>query len=98
MVASVDALTASWIVIPAPSALEEVSPAPKFSVIFLSFTSKLVVFIVVVVPETVRSPEIVTLFENVPVPAVKADDPISIAPKPELIAPESNVPTVVICA
>ena len=59
--ASVVELTASCIVIPAPLALEEVSPAPKFKVIFLSFTSKLVVFIVVVVPETVKSPEIVAL-------------------------------------
>jgi hypothetical protein len=56
------------------------------------------VSIVVVVPLTVKLPEIVTLLENAPVPALKLEEPISIAPKPELIAPELSVPTVVICA
>ena len=56
-------------VIPAPLALDEVSPAPKFKVMFLSLTSKLVVLIVVVVPETVKSPEIVTLLAKVAEPA-----------------------------
>lgn len=59
--ASVEASTASCMVIPAPSAFEEVSPLPKLRVMFLSATSRLVVLIVVVVPETVRSPEIVAL-------------------------------------
>ena len=61
IVASVLALTASCIVIPAPSAEPEVSPEPLFRVIFLSSTSRVAVFKVVVSPWTVKLPAIVTL-------------------------------------
>ena len=61
IVASVELLTASCIVIPAPSAEPEVSPDPALRVIFLSSTSSVAVFKVVVVPETVRLPVIVAL-------------------------------------
>ena len=55
-VASVELLTASCIVIPAPLAEPDVSPEPKLRVIFLSSTSSVAVFKVVVVPCTVKSP------------------------------------------
>ena len=58
-VASLEASTASWIVIPAPSAVDEVSPEPLFRVIFLSSTSRVAVLIVVVLPWTFKSPVIV---------------------------------------
>ena len=45
---------------PAPSAEADVSPAPKLSVIFLSSTSRVAVFNVVVVPLTVRLPPTIT--------------------------------------
>ena len=43
-------------VIPAPSAVPDVSPEPKLRVIFLSSTSNVAVFSVVVVPLTVKLP------------------------------------------
>ena len=58
--ASLEASTASWIVIPAPSAEAEVSPEPLLRVMFLSSTSRVAVLSVVVVPETVRLPPTVT--------------------------------------
>ena len=61
IVAFVELLTASCIVIPAPSAVEEVSPEPKLRVIFLSSTSRVAVLIVVLVPLTVRLPVTVKL-------------------------------------
>ncbi len=54
--ASVLESTASCIVIPAPFAEDDVSPEPKFKVIFLSSTSNVAVFKVVVVPLTVKLP------------------------------------------
>ena len=55
-------------VIPAPFAEPEVSPEPLFRVIFLSSTSNVAVFNVVVVPLTVRSPVTVKLLLNVALP------------------------------
>ena len=56
IVASVLESAASCNVIPAPFAEEDVSPEPKFKVIFLSSTSNVAVFKVVVVPLTVKLP------------------------------------------
>ena len=60
IVASVDASTASWIVIPAPSAEPDESLELLLSVMFLSSTSNVATFKVVVSPETVKSPLTVT--------------------------------------
>ena len=68
IVASLLASTASCIVIPAPFAEPEVSPEPLFRVIFLSSTSNVEVFYVLVVPLTVRSPVTVKLLLNVALP------------------------------
>ena len=57
-------------VIPAPFAEPEVSPEPLFRVIFLSSTSNVAVFRVVVVPSTVRLPLTVRLFDTVTSPAL----------------------------
>ena len=56
ILASFEASTASCIVIPAPSAVELESPADLFKVIFLSSTSNVPTFAVIVSPDTVKSP------------------------------------------
>ena len=56
IVASVELFTASCIVIPAPFAEPEVSPEPLFRVIFLSSTSRVATFAVIVSPLTVKFP------------------------------------------
>ena len=61
IVASVEASTASCIVIPAPFAVPDVSPEPLLIVMFLSSTSRVAVLRVVVVPFTVRLPPMVAL-------------------------------------
>ncbi len=48
--AFVDELTASCIIIPAPSAVAVVSPDPKFNVIVLSSTSSVAAEVVVTIP------------------------------------------------
>ena len=100
IVASVEASTASCIVIPAPSAEPDVSPEPLLIVIFLSSTSKVAVLRVVVVPFTVRLPPIVALpvvvtEAKVTSSFVPTDCPIAtvgVALSPELLLRVTPVP------
>ena len=71
-------------VIPAPSAVPDVSPEPKLRVIFLSSTSNVAVFKDVVVPLTVKFPVIVA---STTVKFLEASSTVVPEPEPCFITP-----------